>query len=233
MTGTLNALFAATVVFVGGHFLLSSGAMRHGLIRRLGEQGFRIGYALVIGAAFVWMLLAYGAAPYLEVWPPQPALVWVPAVLMPVAVFLAVAGLTTRSPTAVGGETLVIDGAHDLAPGILRITRHPFLWGTALWAVSHIVVNGDAGNLVMMLGILVLSLAGMHHIDLRRESALDAAWGPIALTTSLVPFGAIVQGRTSMDWKGIGLWRPALALALYVAFLTLHERLFGVSAIPA
>lgn len=233
MTGTLNALFAATVVFVGGHFLLSSGAVRHGLIRRLGEQGFRVGYAIVAGASFVWMLLAYGDAPYLEVWPPQSALVWVPAVLMPIAFFLVVTGLTTRSPTAVGGESLVADGAHDLAPGILRVTRHPFLWGTTLWAVSHIAVNGDAANLVMMLGILVLSLGGMQHIDQRRESALDAAWGPIALTTSLIPFAAIVQGRTSMDWKGIGLWRPALALALYVAVLYLHEMLFGVSAIPA
>jgi len=233
MTSSLNALFAATVVFVGGHFLLSSAAVRHSLIRRLGEQGFRAGYAIVAVASFVWMLLAYGKAPYLEVWPTQPALAWMPAVLMPIAFFLAVAGLTTRSPTAVGGESLVIDGAHDISPGILRITRHPFLWGATLWALSHIAVNGDAANLVMMLGILVLSLGGMRHIDLRRESALDAAWGPIALTTSLIPFAAIAQGRTTMDWKGIGLWRPALALVLYVVFLQLHEAIIGVSALPA
>lgn len=232
MTGTLNALFAAVVTFVGGHFLLSSQVLRPSLRRRLGEQNFRMAYALAIGAAFVWMLLAYRDAPYLEVWPPLPALNWVPAIVMPIAIFLVVAGVTTRSPTAVGGEALAESGDGDLAPGILRITRHPFLWGAALWAASHMLVNGDAASLVLMGGILVLSFGGMRHIDQRRETALGAAWGPIALTTSVVPFVAIAQQRTKLDWKGIGWWRPLLALALYVAFLQLHGDIIGVSALP-
>ena len=41
-----------------------------------------------------------------------------------------------------------------------------------------------------------------------------------------------IQGRTTMDWKGIGWWRPAAALVLYAVLLHLHPRLFGVSALP-
>ena len=233
MIGSLNDLFFSVVVFVGGHFFLSSLPVRRLLIRRLGEGVFRILYAAVAGASFVWMLFAYGAAPIAEVWLPPAALHWLPALLMPIALFLVVTGLTTQSPTAVGGDRVLTEEVHDLSPGILRVTRHPFLWGVALWAFSHLSVNGDAASLVLMGGILVLSVGGMLHIDSRRESMMEAAWGPFALTTSLVPFAAILSGRTSFDWPGIGLWRVALALVLYAVLLHFHGWLFGVSALPA
>jgi uncharacterized membrane protein len=94
------------------------------------------------------------------------------------------------------------------------------------------VVNGDVKSLILMAGILILALGGMWHIDRRREAALGAAWGPIALTTSALPFRALLEGRTSMDWAAIGWWRPTLALALYVALLHFHGTIFGVSALP-
>lgn len=233
MVGSLNALFLATVVFVGGHFLLSSQPVRKALIGRIGETPFRGLYALVAGGSFVWMLFAYGAAPFAEVWSPPPVFHWLSAVLMPIAIFLAVAGITTQGATAVGGERVLTDEVHDLSPGILRVTRHPFLWGAALWAVSHLAVNGDAASVVLMAGILLLSVGGMLHIDSRREATMEAAWGPFALTTSLLPFAAILSGRTRFDWPGIGLWRVALALVLYAALLHFHEWIVGVSALPA
>lgn len=232
MTGSLNALFAAVVVFVGAHFLLSGAPLRQQLVGRLGEQGFRALYSIIAAAALLWMLLAYRDAPAVAVWPTSAALVWIPVVVMPVALYLVVAGVTARSPTAVGGEALAESGSGDLSPGILRVTRHPFLWGVALWALSHMIVNGDVASLVLMAGMLLLAIGGMRHIDQRREASLGSAWGPIAMTTSVVPFLALAQGRTTMDWKGIGLWRPVLALALYVAFLHLHEMVIGVGALP-
>ena len=82
-------------------------------------------------------------------------------------------------------------------------------------------------------GILVLSLGGMWHIDQRREAALGAAWGPVKLTTSALPFGALMSGRTTMDWAGIGWWRPVIALLLYAILLHLHPLVIGVPAVPA
>ncbi len=232
MTGTLNALLAAVVLFVGGHFLLSGLVLRKALVRRLGDALFRVVYSLVIGAGFVWLLFAYQDAPYLELWPPMPALAWIPILVMPVALFLAVCGMTTRSATMVGGEKVLAEDPGDPAPGIMRVTRHPFLWGATLWAAAHLVVNGDAASLLLTGGILVLTLGGMWHIDRRREATLGSDWGPIKLTTSAIPFAAIVQGRASFDWQGIGLWRTAIALALYVALLHFHGAIFGVSALP-
>jgi uncharacterized membrane protein len=223
---------AATVLFVGGHFLLSSASLRKPLIQRLGGSGFLGLYTLSILTAFLWMLFSYHQAPALNVWLPAPILRWAPQLLMPIAFFGIVSGLTTPNPTAVGGQKYLLNSPQTATRGIFTITRHPFLWGTSLWAFSHLLTSGDAASVVLMTGIAVLSLGGMHHIDLRREAELGAAWGPYALTTSLIPFAAIATGRTAIDWRGIAWWRPALALAVHLAAMALHLLIIGVSPFP-
>src|SRR3546814_15009824 len=85
----------------------------------------------------------------------------------------------------------------------------------------------------MMGGIAILSFGGMQHIDQRRESHLGASWGPMKLTISVVPFAAALAGRTKVDWRGIGWWRPSLGLVVYAALLHPHSGLTGVSPLPA
>ena len=121
----------------------------------------------------------------------------------------------------------------DPVPGILRITRHPMLWAFALWSGTHLLVSGHAASLVMMGGLLVLAVAGMGHIDQRRADSMGADWGPIALTTGVVPFAAILSKRTQFDWPGIGWWRLLLGVIVYLALLYLHPSAFGVSPLPA
>ena len=206
MTDSLNHLTAATVVFVASHFLLSSLALRRQLMRSVRERGFRVVYSLVALVTFVWMLRAYGAAPYVEVWTPPLWTAWVPILVMPIALILAVAGLTVANPTAVGGEArLAASDPGDPAPGILRITRHPFLWSVVLWALAHLACNGDGATMILLVGLLVLAAGGMVHIDRRRAETLGAAWGPLAMTTSLMPFGAIPDRSDDHGLAGSGL----------------------------
>jgi len=232
-TGTLDSLIAATAVFVAGHFVLSSRPVRKPLQQALGERLFLAAYSIAAIAAFLWMMSAYGAAPYREIWTPPLALHLVPLALMPLACILVVGGLTTRSLTMVGGDQAAsAGGPGSAAPGMIGITRHPALWGFSLWAASHLAVNGDAANMILMAGILVLSLGGMIHIDLRREDALGSAWGPTKMTTSVLPFAAILSGRTNLDWKGIGWQRPLGGLVLYALLLFAHPWIAGVALTP-
>lgn len=229
-----DSLIAATVLFVATHFLLSGDPMRPALVEHLGPRVFRGLYAAVAAAALAWMIVAYADAPTVPLWPRTPALDWVPVLVMPVALTLLVAGATTPSPTT--PMPLQAGGQAPAGPvqvgGILTVTRHPVLWAIALWAASHLVATGDVANLIMMGGLLALALGGMRHIDRRRETEMGSAWGPVLLTTSAVPFAASLSGRTKIDWAGIGWWRPALALALYMALLAAHEWALGVSALP-
>ncbi len=232
MDADLNALFAATLLFVGGHFLLSGAPLRSRLVEILGETLFRGIYSLVMLVAFAAMLVSYGEAPRTALWTPPPAFHLIPLLVMPIAAILLVSALTTPNPTMVGGEKVLDGRPENVAVGILTVTRHPFLWATTLWAASHLFVRGDAANVIFMMGILVLSLGGMVHIDKRREAALGSDWGPVALTTSRLPFQAILQGRCKLDLAGIGWTRALGGLALYVALLPAHGWVLGVPLLP-
>ncbi len=232
MFADFNDLLAATVAFVLGHFLLSSFAIRRALLQRLGENGFRIAYSLVVAVSFVWMLLSYRAAPFVSLWYPPPWTVHLAMLIMLPATLFFVIGLATPSPTAVGGESrLDVQDARPPAHGILSITRHPFLVGVALYALAHLIANGDLATVILMAGLFILCVGGMAHIDLRRSRTLGPLWGPIALSTSRMPFAAILQGRAKLDLAGIGWWRFLLGLLVYAGFILLHGPVIGVPLI--
>ncbi len=220
----------AALLFVGGHFLLSSQNVRAPLVARVGPWLFRGLYSLVALVTFVWLIWAYARAPYVALWSPAIGLRWVTFVVMPLALFLVVAGSAASNPTVVGQEPSL--AAENPAPGILAITRHPVMWGIALWALSHIPPNGDAASLVLFASFAVLALAGAAHIDRRRAHDYPDQWPRFTAVTSYLPFAAIVQGRNTFKPGEIG-WLPVvLALIVFVVLLALHQWLLGVSPLP-
>ncbi len=229
MTGTLTALFVSMLSFVGGHFLLSWPTLRERLIARLGQGPFTGLYSLLMVLVLIWVVAAYRVAPPFVLWDFGPSVNLLPVLAMPFALILAVAGLTSRNPTAVMGEGLL---AHALpVDGILTISRHPFLSGVALWSVSHLIANGDAASAMLFGGMGILSIGGMSAIDHKRSLKLGQNWAAFAAKTSRIPFGAAFSGRVQVDWGGIGWVRPVIGLILYVALFTLHDWLFGVPVI--
>lgn len=230
VTGSLTALVVAMLAFVGGHFLLSWPPVRGRLVAALGEKPFLALYSLVSAAFLVWAIQAYRAAPFVGLWDLGAAGRAVAVVVMPFATVFAVVGLTSPSPTAVGGERV-----RDLGRavrGMTTITRHPFLWGAALWAIAHLAANGDAAALVLFGGMLVLALGGMAAIDHKRAVRRGESWRGFAARTSAVPFAAAAAGRVKVDWKGIGWVRPIAGLVLYGALVLAHRWLFGVPVLP-
>ena len=51
-------------------------------------------------------------------------------------------------------------------------------------------------------------------------------------STSVLPFAAILSGRTALDWKGIGWQRLLGGLALYAVLLFAHPWIAGVALVP-
>ncbi|MBK3797938.1 NnrU protein [Azospirillum brasilense] len=231
MTGTIAHLSAAGLFLLLTHFGISSTPLRAALVGRLGEKPYLGLYSLVSALAFWWLVAAYNAAPHVPVWSPVGGLAWVPVLLVPVALFLLVAGLSTPNPTSVGQERLLA-GDREPVRGILRVTRNPFLWGVGLWAVAHMVPNGDLASLILFGTLALLALGGSVLIDAKLARRLGADWDRYAARTSNLPFAAILAGRQSLVWREIGWWRPAVALLVYGGLLHLHRMLFGVSPLP-
>jgi uncharacterized membrane protein len=115
---------------------------------------------------------------------------------------------------------------------MLRITRHPFLWGVTIWAAGHLLVNGDLAGIILFASMLILALSGTISIDAKRKRALGATWDAFAERTSNLPFAAIAAGRQSFRLGEIGWWRIALALAIWAALIAGHGYVFGVPALP-
>jgi uncharacterized membrane protein len=218
-------LIAASAYFLLIHFGVSGTKLRDTLVARLGEGPYRGAFALASLLGLVWMGYAYRHAPTIPLW--GLVLGFRPAayVLVLIAFIFVVVGLATPSPTRVGMESKLAQGS-DIARGMVRITRHPFLWGVALWALVHLIVNGDLASLILFGSLLVLALGGTAAIDAKRRRSFGEQWMQFAAVTSNVPFAAIVAGKNRLGPAvvEIGVWRPLVAIVVYAMAFYLHGR---------
>ena len=163
----MTQLILAALLFIALHVGVSGTSARGRAIEKLGENVYRAVFSLLSLLGIVWLAHAYRVAGYFETWG---QLAWfkpIAAFLMLVAFLLVVFGMATSNPMAVGGEKLLM--ANEPARGIHRVTRHPFLWGVAVWAFVHLIVNGDVASLVLFGSLLVLVFVGMISIDAKRK----------------------------------------------------------------
>jgi uncharacterized membrane protein len=204
--------------------------LRDRLVAAIGEKPYRGLFTVASLGGLIWLAMAYSRSPHVPLWSPLVALEPLALPLVLIALLFIVIGLATPSPTTAGMESRL---AGDVpARGVSRITRHPFLWGTALWALVHLAVNGDAASLVLFGSLLLLAAAGTASIDAKRRRNFGEQWERFARQTSNVPFAAILSGRNQLRpaLREIGLVRPLAGVAVFIVLLLLHERLFGVPA---
>lgn len=223
----MSELLIALFVFTLFHALPST-PLRAAAISRLGRGGFMALYSLVSLVLFIWLFVAFFRAEA-GMWFVTPQ--WfrlLSAGLMLLAFILLAASLMRQRPVLLTGETSLGEGAID---GVLRLTRHPFLWALALWALVHALNNPDPAGLALFGYFLLLSAAGTLPIDRRRARLLaPVRWQEIERQTSNLPFGAVIGGRQSLPraLREIG-WLPLVAgLLLWALVLHFHALLFGM-----
>ena len=216
-------LIAACAYFLLIHFGVSGTRLRDALTARLGEGAYRGLFSLASLIGIAWMVYAYRRAPLIPTWGLELRLRPAAYVLVFIAFFFAVIGILTPSPTKVGMESRLDPQA---ARGMVRITRHPFLWGVALWAVTHLALNGDVASHILFGTLLVLAIGGTASIDAKRRRKFPEGWRKFTQVTSSVPFDAIASGgnRLGPALGEIGAWRLLAVLALYALAFYLHGR---------
>jgi uncharacterized membrane protein len=224
------SLLLAAIFFAGIHLGVAGTTIRDRAIAALGQGGYRVAFSIATVVGLAWLVMAYNRAPYvvtwgmLEWWKPFAIILMLPASL------LVVIGLTTPNPTSVAQENRLAQPPQ----GIVRVTRHPFLTGVGLWALVHLIGDGDVASLVFFAVWAVVALAGTVSIDRKRRRLLGAAaWEPFAAQTSIVPFAAIAAGRNRFRPGEIGAWRWAAAVVVYMLMLVGHADVIGVSPFPA
>jgi uncharacterized membrane protein len=212
-----TALFAG--LFVATHLLLSH-PLRAPLVRRLGPKGFLAAYSAVSFATFIPMVLARkSAGPEQWLWA-VPGWAWTAALPVMWLGSVLLAGSFIRNPAM---ETLQSHDAVIGRPaGVFRWTRHPMMWGFALWALVHLAVHPEPSAVAIALAVLVLALAGSAAQDAKKRAQLGERWATWERETSFIPFArgfalpgwfaflggtAIFLGATWLHPLPIGLWQ--------------------------
>lgn len=203
----------AGIAFVGSHFLLSH-PLRGPFARALGERGFSALYSLVALATFIWLVIAYRAAPATApLWPVGDTLWVIVTIVMLIASILFMGSLIGNPALPNPGAPGRVPGA---AKGVFAVTRHPMMWGFALWAFCHIAVFPTLANIVLCATIAILALGGAALQDRKKEKLQPQSWPQWEAKTSYWPFAAIAGGRARLggfrphDWAGgIVIWLAA------------------------
>jgi uncharacterized membrane protein len=220
------SLTLAAFAFVAAHFLISSSGLRPRLVARTGERAYAGLFSAQAFVLIIWMAMAFRGVPRDEILWAIPTTGPLALVLMLLILVLAIGGFTAPNPSAV---MMAAPAAAWQPKGILTITRHPVMWAFGLWALLHVLANGDLAGLIFFGAFAVLALLGTVAIDTKkRRTWTPESWRAFSATTSNLPFLAIAQGRTRFDWRGIG-WKPlAIAAVLYLIIIYwFHPQIIG------
>jgi len=209
---------------------IAGSPVRFALVRLVGDKAYRRGFSAASVVILWWLVYEYGHAPYRALWVTPWQLYYVPVLILPGAFVLLVGAFTLPSPTALGGEKLLLGSKQSR--GVLRVTRHPFLWAVVIWSAAHLLVNADAGSLIFFASLGLTALRGSYDIDRKRRRTHPSQFAGFEAETSNVPFVALLTGRNRLVLRE--LWLPLLlGLALSAAVVALHPHVFaGTAAIP-
>jgi uncharacterized membrane protein len=195
----VTLLIIGLIVFLGTHAFSMARSRRGKLVAKIGEGPYKGLYSLASLVGIVLISIGYSQyrqAGYIPVWDPP---VWTRHLALLLVWF-----------------AFVCLAAAYLPGRIKRTLKHPMLAGLKIWAVAHLLANGDLGSILLFGSFLAWAVAARISVKRRDEA---------------VPHGAPLEPPA-------GFRNDALAIAIgtvaYIAFVVwLHPALIGVPVLPA
>ena len=153
------------------------------MIAARGENAWKGLYSLVSLAGFVLIVWGYGLARQ------QPVVLWNPPVGM-----RHLASLLTLV------AFVLITAAYVPANGIKARLRHPMMLGTKLWALAHLLANGNLADVLLFGSFLVWAILGFRAARARDRAAnAQAPIGKLSGTLIAIAVGVVL-------WAVFAFW---------------------------
>lgn len=191
----MTLLVLGLVAFLGVHMLPILTSVRTRLRTRLGENGYKGLFTVLSIAGFVLLIYGYGVARSQG-----------PAILYDPPLWMRHVTLLLMVPVFV---LLVASGAP--AGRIKAATKHPMILAVKIWALAHLLANGDVASVLLFAAFLAWAV--LDRISLKRRGM----------------GGGASSGTLSVSGDAVSL---VVGLGLYVTFLLyLHEWLIGVPVV--
>ena len=170
----MSLLVAGLVLFTAIHLIPSAPRLRAALVERLGAMPYRgvfSAIALLSLAAIVW---GFSRAPFEEVYAPPAWGHRVSMILVPIA--------------------LVLFAAANMPTRIRALVRHPMLLGLLLWAIAHLLSNGEVRSVVLFGGFALFAVVEIVSAVARGKGPPAKPAPRIARDIAAVVGGLIVAG---------------------------------------
>jgi len=184
-------LILGVLIWSGVHLIPSLAVpQRAAWIERIGEGPYKGLFALSLVGAIVLMVMGWRSTAPVAVYTAPAWGVWFGNVAMLVS--------------------LVLFMGSNVPCNLKRVVRHPQLTGVAIWALAHLVANGDLRSLVLFGGIGLWAVVEVVSINRR-----DGDWEkpePLPLSAEVKP---LVAG-----------------VITYIVLVFAHPYLSGVSPFP-
>jgi uncharacterized membrane protein len=190
----LAILILGLVLFLGAHVFVSLRAERARFIERFGDSAYKWVISLVSAVGIIvigWGFAQYRATGWVDIWYPPSwtrhvtvALVW-PAIICIMAAFLQ-------------GR-------------IKKALKHPMIVGVKLWAVGHLISNGDLGSIILFGSILGWAVYDRISFKYRTDSGASPLAGvlPAGMSDATKDILAVVLG--TLIYLALGFWfHPAV-----------------------
>lgn len=179
-------LLSGLIVFLGAHTFTTlrqpQGGPRAALIVRLGDGPYKGLYSLVSAVGLgliVWGFGHYRSVGYVPIWNP-------PGWLHPVALVLMWLSF------------VALAAAYSPLGKIKATLRHPMLVAVKAWAVAHLMVNGDAGSLLLFAAFLAWAVWDRIALKRRGDNGASAVAAPTAGDALALIVGSIAYA--AMWW---------------------------------
>lgn len=208
--GSTASLITACTAFVGSHFLMSH-PLRPAMVSRLGEKGFGAVYSVISLGIFGWMIWSFNQAPKGDyLWVPND-IIWIIASVLSLLAAVFFCGSMARNPALPNPDTTASKAMAAQAPfGLFLVTRHPMMWGFALWGFAHILVAPRTDTLIFVGSIVFLALAGAKAQEAKKAAAMGESWNSWQSRTSYWPRLSRLGQIGWRNWLvGIALWLVA------------------------
>lgn len=180
----MTVLILGLLIFIGVHLVPTSAPARAGLVAKLGENQYKIAFSVASFVGFALIVWGFGLARHaganVQLWTPPTwtkhiafALMW-PAFVLLVAAYV---------PSHIRDKA-----------------KHPMLAAIKIWALAHLLANGDLAGVLLFAGFLAWAV--YDRISVKKRAAL----GPLGTRHGGVAQDVIVVVVGTVAYFAMLLW---------------------------
>lgn len=188
----MTVLILGLLVFLGVHLVPTSQPARESLVSKLGENQYKIAFSVASFIGFALIVWGFGLARHspanMQLWTPP---LWTRHIAFLLMWFSFVLLVAAYVPSHIRDKA-----------------KHPMLAAVKVWALAHLIANGDLAGIILFLSFLAWAV--YDRISVKKRAAL----GPLGTRHGGVAQDVIVVVVGTVAYFAMLLWGHPLLIGV-------------------